>query len=102
MNRRNFIKLGIVVTGAALAGVESLRSEPVTVLTSTKRPTMVAMPISVAPLAQRDLDAMFADMRERAGVNALFPFIYSHEPHRAGVVPEGGRVGDFARPHMEF
>ena len=68
---------------------------------------MVAMPISVAPLAQRDLDAMFADMRERAGVNALFPFIYSHEPHRAGVVPEGGRVGDFhggnyARPHMEF
>ena len=107
MNRRNFIKLGVVGAGAALAGVESLRSEPVAVSTSSKPSAMVAMPISVAPLAQRDLDAMFADMRERAGVNALFPFIYSHEPHRAGVVPEGGRVGDFhggnyARPHMEF
>jgi hypothetical protein len=68
---------------------------------------MVAMPISVAPLAKGDLDAMFADMRERAGVNALFPFIYTHEPHRAGLVPEGGRVGGFhggnyAMPHMEF
>ena len=29
---------------------------------------------------------MFDDMRTRAGVNALFTFIYTHEPHRAGVV----------------
>ena len=65
------------------------------------------MPISVAPLVQRNLDAMFDDMRTRAGVNALFIFIYTHEPHRAGVVQEGGRVGDFhggnyARPHLQF
>ena len=61
------------------------------------------MPISVAPLVQRDLDAMFADMRTRAGVNALFPFIYTHEPHRAGVeAPENFHGGNYARPHMEF
>ena len=45
---------------------------------------------------------MFADMRERAGVNALFPFIYSHEPHRAGVEAAGFHGGNYARPHMQF
>jgi len=65
------------------------------------------MPISIAPLAQRDLDAMFSDMRERAGVNALFPFMYSHERTAPGscrkavasVIFNGG---NYARPHMEF
>ena len=60
------------------------------------------MPISIAPLIQRDLDAMFADMRERAGVNVLFVFIYTHEPHRAGVAAENFHGGNYARPHMEF
>jgi hypothetical protein len=105
MNRRQFIKLGVVGTGAALAGVEAVSGQNIPV--ASKPSTMVAMPISVAPLAQRKLDPMFDDMRERAGVNALFPFIYSHEPHRAGVVQEGGRVvdfhgGNYARPHLQF
>jgi hypothetical protein len=102
MNRRKFIQLGVVGTGAALAGVESLRSQSVSVPTAGKTAAMVAMPISIAPLAQRDLDVMFADMRERAGVNALFPFIYSHEPHRAGVEAAGFHGGNYARPHKQF
>src|SRR5208282_3397047 len=106
MNRRHFIKLGVVGTGAALAGVESVSGQNIPAA-SKPSATMVAMPISVAPLAKGDLDAMFADMQERAGVNALFPFIYSHEPHRAGLVQEGGRVvdfhgGNYARPHLQF
>jgi hypothetical protein len=100
MNRRKFIQLGVLGAGATLAGVESLRSEPAT--SSGKSPVTVAMPISVAPLVQRDMDAMFDDMRMRAGVNALFIFIYSHEPHRAGVAPENFHGGNYARPHMGF
>ncbi len=102
MNRRNFIKLGVVGAGAALAGVESLRSEPAAVSTSNKPLATVAIPISVAPLVQRDLDEMFTDMRERAGVNKLFTFVYSHEPHRAGVPTDGFHGGNYARPHMQF
>ncbi len=98
MNRRKFLQLGVVGTGAIVAGVEPLRAD-----TPSASATTVAMPISIAPLAQKDLDAMFADMRERAGVNALLPFIYSHEPHRAGVPPsETFHGGNYARPHMQY
>jgi hypothetical protein len=103
MNRRKFIQLGVVGAGATLSGIESLPGELVPTGSSPKSSTTIAMPISVAPLVARDLDTMFADMRERAGVNALFPFIYSHEPHRAGVeANENFHGGNYARPHMEF
>ena len=64
--------------------------------------TTVALPISIKPLAARELDPLFADMRERAGVNALFPFIYTHEPHRAGMPAEGFHGGNYASPHSQF
>jgi hypothetical protein len=100
MNRRKFIQLGAVSTGALVSGIDSLHSQPAP---AAKPPTMIGMPISIAPLAQQNLDTIFADMRERAGVNALFPFIYTHEPHRAGVPPSNKfHGGNYARPHMEF
>src|SRR5579859_482515 len=107
MNRRNFIKLGVVGAGATLVGIEPSQSESATSPTSTKSSAVIAMPIGVAPLAQRELDPIFEDMRTRAGVNALFTFIYTHEPHRAGMVREGSRPdnfhgGNYAQPHMQF
>jgi hypothetical protein len=102
MNRRDFIKLSAVGAGAALAGVEPLPGED-TSTTSKSTATMVGMPISIAPLAQRELDPIFEDMRKRAGVNALFPFIYSNEPHRAGV-PSTPHFhgGNYAVPNMQY
>ena len=102
MNRRNFIKLGVVGAGATLAGLEPAPGEQPKLPTSKKPATVVAIPISVAPLAQQELDPLFDDMRTRAGVNTLFTFIYTHEPHRAGASPVGFHGGNYARPHMEF
>ncbi|HUA39266.1 MAG TPA: hypothetical protein VMA35_12815 [Candidatus Sulfopaludibacter sp.] len=107
MNRRKFIQLGVVGTGATLVGIEPAPSESTAAATSTKSSTVVALPIGVAPLAQGDLVAIFDDMQTRAGVNVLFTFIYTHEPHRAGIVREGSRPdsfhgGNYARPHMQF
>jgi len=100
MNRRKFIQLGVVGTGAIVSGVEPLYGDPAPA--AAKPPMTVAMPISLAPLAQQDLDTLFADMRERAGVNALFPFIYTHEPHRAGVSADNFHGGNYAHPHMQY
>lgn len=107
MNRRKFIQLGVVGAGATLAGIKPSSGEVVPANLKPKPTTTIAMPIGVAALAQGDLDAMFADMQARAGVNTLFTFIYTHEPHRAGLVSEGGRPanfhgGNYARPHMQF
>jgi hypothetical protein len=100
MNRRKFIQLGVVGTGALMTGAKPLLGAP---SPAAARPsTTIAMPISIAPLAQQDLDTIFADMRERAGVNALFPFIYTHETHRAGVSAANFHGGNYATPHMQF
>lgn len=97
MNRRGFLKSGAVAAAAAAA--RSARGGD-----AAPRRTVVAMPISVAPLADPDLDRTLADMRRRGRVNAIFPFIFTHETHRAGVPANfpGFRGGDYAEPHMEF
>ena len=95
MNRREFIKLSAVGAGAALTAPDLLSAPPAS-------PSMIGMPISIAPLARGDLDALFADMRERAGVNALFPFIYTHEPHRGGLPPPGFHGGNYGLPHLQY
>jgi hypothetical protein len=102
MNRRKFIQLGVLGAGAALTGAESLRSEPTPPSVSGKSSVTVAIPISVAPLAKQELDPLFDDMRKRAGVNTLFIFSYTHEPHRAGAGAANFHGGNYARPHMEF
>jgi hypothetical protein len=103
MDRRTFIKSSVMSAGVAMAGLNSSRSEPAPASTAPKpSSTTIALPICIAPFAQRELDPMFDDMRERAGVNVLFPFIYSHEPHRAGSPAEGFHGGNFATPHMQY
>lgn len=103
MNRRDFIKMTAVGAGAALTKPPALTAQSA----PAPRPdTMVGMPISAAPLGAPDFDRQLADMRQRGGVNALFPFIYTHELHRSGLdlgnFSGKFRGGNYAIPHMEY
>jgi hypothetical protein len=104
MNRRDFIKMSAVSAGTTLAGSKLLSGQTAPAAPAPRKATMVAMPICVAPLAGPDLDRILGDMKDRGGVTALFPFMYSHEEHRAGV-PErspGFRGGNYATPHLQY
>ena len=103
MNRRDFLKLTASGIGSALATSSLLRAQGLD--SATKPPkgaATVGMPISIDPLVAGDLDRLFGDMRERAGVNALFPFIATYEAHRAGLPAAGFRGGNYAIPHMQY
>jgi hypothetical protein len=105
MQRRNFIKITALGAGAVMAGAKSLRSETApaaTPVTPKRPPATIGLPISIEPLAKRDLDVIFDDMRTRAGVTALFPFAYTHEPHRSGPPIANFHGGNYGTPHLQY
>ena len=102
-NRREVLKAaaaaGVTATIARLPNLAAAPAAP-----PAPRPgTMVGIAISVAPLAQPDLNRLLDDLQQRAGVTALFPFAYTHEPHRCGVPPTAGfHGGNYGIPHMQY
>jgi hypothetical protein len=54
------------------------------------------------PLAGKQLEPFLDDVQHRAGVNALFPFIYTYAPSTAAMPAKEFRGGNFAIPHMQF
>ena len=105
MNRRDFLKLTAAAGATTLvAGRRALAAESTTPprAASGAGRRMVGMPISMDALAQREPAALFDDMQARAGVNALFPFLYTHEPHRGGAPAAGFHGGNYATPHAQF
>jgi hypothetical protein len=110
MNRRDFLKISAVGAGATFAADKLLRAESAAdpansavpaVSASVKKPT-VGIQIGSAPLVHSDLARLLDNMQQRGGVNALFPFIYSHNSHWAGVPDAGFRGGNFALPHLQY
>jgi len=67
-----------------------------------KRTPTIGIATGPPPLATQDLDKLFDDMRQRGGVNALFPFIYTYVNTSAGMPAQGFRGGNFAIPHMQY
>lgn len=102
MNRRTFVKLSTLAGTGALVGAPRTWAGGAAARATPTGRRMVGIPISMAALARREPAALFDDMQARAGVDALFPFLYTHEPHRAGLPPAGFHGGNYARPHGEF
>jgi hypothetical protein len=102
MTRREAFK-----TAAALGVTAALSRLPEVVAAETPAPAahkaaMVAIATSPAPFAKQDLDKLLDDLQQRAGVTAIFPFMYTHGNVRAGLPADGFRGGNYAIPHMEY
>jgi hypothetical protein len=104
IDRRSFLKMSAASAGAALAANRLLEAQTSTPAAAvpTKPSTMVGMATSVAPLVRSDLDPLLGDMAAHAGVNALFPFIYTHVANRAGAPAGGFHGGNYATTHLKY
>ncbi len=102
MTRREALKAAAAlgVTAALSRFSEVIAAE--TPAPAARKAAMVAIATSPAPFAKQDLDKLLDDLQQRAGVNAIFPFIYTHGTVRAGLPAAGFRGGNYAIPHMEY
>jgi hypothetical protein len=103
MNRRDFLKLTAVGAGTTLGGAGSLPAETTGAPAPGPRPpALVGMATGAEPLSRPDLGQLLDQIQSQSGANALFPFIYSHIPDRAGIDPPNFRGGNYAIPHMQY
>ena len=99
MNRREALQATAAIgVTAALSPLTTLTAEPV----PASRAATIGIQIGAAPLAGDDLELLLDGLQLRAGVNALFPFIYGHLNTWAGMPAAGFRGGNFAIPHMQY
>ncbi len=63
---------------------------------------MIGIATAAEPLARPDLPRLIDSLQHQVGINAVFPFIYSHIGERAGVHSPGFRGGNYAIPHMQY
>ncbi|MGA2222256.1 MAG: hypothetical protein ABSH21_10885 [Verrucomicrobiia bacterium] len=102
MTRREALKAAAALgVTAALSRIPELAAAE-TPAPAARKAAMVAIATSPAPFAKQDLDKLLDDLQQRAGVNAIFPFIYTHGTARAGLPAAGFRGGNYAIPHMEY
>jgi hypothetical protein len=105
-NRRDFLKaaaaFGATAALTRLAPRAFGAPAPTPTPAASKKETMIGMASSTAPFARGDPGRLLDDMQARAGVNALFPFIYTHVPNRAGVAGNHFHGGNYAIPHMQY
>ncbi len=113
MNRREFLQVS-AVSSAALSAPKLLgQNSPAVAAPSPSAPgptppagsataATVCIPVAVSAVAAPDYERVLDDMKDRGRVNAVLPFIYTHETARAGIPTARLRGRNFAVPHMEY
>jgi hypothetical protein len=99
LTRREMLIAAAAAGVAVLAGAAQPTSSPDR---SRRSSTTIGIQMGLPPLAQGDLDRLFDSLRVTAGVNALFPFIYTYAHITAGMANAGFHGGNFAIPHMQY
>ena len=100
LTRREMLKTAAAI-GIAAMGLAAEQAPPQN-QPSTRPSPMIGLQLGPQPLAQQDLDRLLDDLRQRAGVNAIFPFIYTYAAHTAAMPAKGFHGGNFAIPHMQY
>lgn len=102
MTRREALKTATAIgVTAALSPLAALADATMPAPGARKTAT-ISIPTSPAPFARLDVGKILDDMQQRAGVNAVLPFMYTHGAVRAGLPADGFRGGNYAIPHMEY
>jgi len=114
MNRRDFIRVS-AASGAALSATKLLgqattgATSPSPNAAPTPAPSpgsaagaTISIPVAVSAMAGEDFESNLDDMKARGRVNAVLPFIFTHETARAGIPASQLHGGNFATPHMEY
>ncbi|HEX3355730.1 MAG TPA: twin-arginine translocation signal domain-containing protein [Tepidisphaeraceae bacterium] len=102
LSRRDILKTAAAVAaGTVAASIVNAQPTPAP-QPSTKPSPTIGIQTGPAPLASKDFDRTCDELRQRAGVNAIFPFIYTYAPSTAAMKAAGFRGGNFATPHMEY
>ncbi len=104
ISRREILKstaaAGLASLAASLPREAAAQTQPAA--PPAKPMPTVGIALGPAPLATQDLDALFEDMKKRAGVNVLMPFIYTYVARTASMPAQNFRGGNFAMPHMQY
>ncbi|MGD1018870.1 MAG: hypothetical protein ABSA12_06070 [Verrucomicrobiia bacterium] len=102
MTRREALKTATAIgVTAALSPLTAL-ADAVTTAPAARKAATISIATSPAPFARQDVSKLLDDLQQRAGVNVILPFMYTHGSVRAGVPADGFRGGNFAIPHMEY
>ncbi len=101
VERRDILKgaAALGVTAALARGAKLMGAEA---STAAKVAPTIGIQMNVGALAAPDLRPLLDDLKTRAGVNALFPFIYSNVNRWTGLPARGFVGGNFAIPHMQY
>jgi hypothetical protein len=107
-SRRGFMKAAAIGIAAATVGEaqqaanaqSSISAAPA--VPATRPSPTIGIQFGTASFLRRNFDEVLDNMQKRGGVNALFPFIYSHVGTSAGFPDANFRGGNFAIPHMQF
>lgn len=102
LNRRAILESAVTLgLASAVSPSSQLSAASAPTIPAHHKPT-VGIQIDVNTLSKPNLSPLLDDLQTRAGVNALFPFIYTYSGTWAGLPKSGFRGGNFAIPHMQY
>src|SRR5579862_9644289 len=107
VTRREMLKttaaaVALAALGAAARADDNPATQPASNGPSTRPAPFVGIQGGPHPTMVGDIDAWLEDLQKRAGVNAIFPFVYTYAASTAAMDEKTFHGGNFSTPHMQY